>query len=706
MIIINMRKEINVESQENAEEGLGKNAAIFAATFAAGKGIGSAAKKLKNDSQNRKNFKEDQREKEVRDYYETPEGRQKLRELREKARTEAKELNAYLAMSRRSVEGFGSSSLILAEEGLFSKVFSKDKERRASLKNAKYLEEFEDQKEALIATTSKKIGELEGEIERLNTFMKDDDKKCFTAIIKMHSSLLSVLNKQIEKLEAVQFETKDSIDELNEIFDKFDKDEKYEETMKLIKNEYPKSYERAKRICSMSESTFKKELKKHKTINELTTNSDDEDAMESLINGVMDDLIAEEGIVSIIQTKIEISNAVRDTNTFNKAKNKLIDEKKKMLKNIDKFTKRVSKYKSDYNKQCFNDLVKLMWDLRKVISEELKKLDALIIQDNDAVKAITELKKIEAEYLRESSNTMKKIHMLEGKYPDTVKLANKIADFENYWSSESSFNDDMEELIEEERGLIIGKESVFNIGIAKITNTDYRDIYYAILSKDYNKSKRMLSQFFSGKKTYEIPNYILRNIIEIKNQYFPVIGRATNDALDTYERTKPLLNKERSFIYKNPEAERDAKVVQRFQANIDLLKRRKESYHLDTLDDFISSKTGNYEDHRYDDEITKVDANYLKSLLQIDETLKILMKLRDINKQLPDLEEYTVLAKYSKEIAKYTNLEVFDSDDVKAPIHAYYNYITEFTMFMQFIEKSLISYVAAIYEVLNYTSIK
>lgn len=838
MIIFDLSKEVDLDSQVNAEEGLLTNAAIFAASYAAGKGISSVAKKTKDGYQNRKNIKEDVRQKELEEYYKTPEGRKHKEEMERAAKKEAQELNRYLAMSRnrrKSTEGFGYTSLDLAEEGILSKVFEKDSSKRESLKKSKYLEEFEEQKEALIGTTSKKIGELEGEDERLTALMKDDDTKCFNAIIKMHSALISLFSKQIEKLEEVQFENKDSIDELNEIFDKFNKDEKYEATMKLIKKEYPKSYDRANRIFNMSEDAYKKELKKHMTLTKLTESDGEDEAMESMIDGVMDDLIAEEGIISFIQTKFEISKAAKDEKAFNTLKTNLIFEKKKMIRNIDTFIKRVNKYKTDYNNQCFNQLISNMWKIRKLIENELQKIEAVEIKDRDFTTSLDSLKKIEREYFKESAKTMKEFHRLEGRYPSTFKMANKIADFENYWSNENSFDKEMQEMLKNEKGLnkekdefsieqlkvictnivndsyafiksflskkdikdkykewydnmeihipdikkdledftidcgisqevcfntdifeillkklrinldekyhdvieknniywddkntgfiwlmidtknaydffkkpkSIAEESIFNLGIAKVPNNDYREIYYTILSKDYNKSKRMLSQFFSGKKSYEIPNYILRNIVEIKNQFFPTIGKAINDALDTYERTKPLLNKERSFIYKKPEADRDAKIVQRFQANIDLLKRRKESYNLDTIDEFISSKTGNYEDHRYDEATIKVDANYLKSLLQVDETIKILKKLSEISKELPDLEEYSVLAKYSKEIAKYTNLEVFNSDDVKAPIHAYYNYITVFTLFMQFIEKTLISYVAAIYEVLNYTTVK
>ena len=226
--------------------------------------------------------------------------------------------------------------------------------------------------------------------------------------------------------------------------------------------------------------------------------------------------------------------------------------------------------------------------------------------------------------------------------------------------------------------------------------------YYYIMLKDFKNAGKSLKGILKDNNTFKIKKDLLRDTNDIKNKYFPVISRAVNDAMDTFDGLKHTIGKEKMYVFGCPSPVRDNALIEKMNKDVNMINQKLYSYNLGAISGLASPANSNIE--YVNNESITVDSTFLSKLLQADEIFRIAEELGKDIEMLPSKDDPAIFARYGKEIALYESLDS-NATETKAPIKAYLNYLIELRCFMETVYNALVSYVAAVYEILNYTVI-
>lgn len=218
-------------------------------------------------------------------------------------------------------------------------------------------------------------------------------------------------------------------------------------------------------------------------------------------------------------------------------------------------------------------------------------------------------------------------------------------------------------------------------------------IYHLLLSDEFKKSEKALKKLLKDKRKFIIEKDVLKEILEIKNQYFKLMAYSVNKFLDTFDELEELIGKEKDYAFTVANTSRDEALNAKLHKQMSLV------LELMNGDMFIKATRiheykPKYLSHNSDEGKMSIDSAYLTKLLNPNETFRMIHEIDRAISKLPEEGEV------SKLVDKYRAMNKERYHEL--PISTYIALIANLAELARTTRGILCGYIAQVYAVLDF----
>lgn len=160
--------------------------------------------------------------------------------------------------------------------------------------------------------------------------------------------------------------------------------------------------------------------------------------------------------------------------------------------------------------------------------------------------------------------------------------------------------------------------------------------YYYILSNEFKKSERSLKLLLKTRKNFITSKVVLSEIVDFKKKYYNRVAMCVNRFMEAYESIKPIIGKEKDYMFETNNPVRDRAIVQKLSVISAKFYEMKHSKFMDAVIDVLE-----YEPEYIKSSNTQkilVDNRYLDELLNPTETFRIIDEIEGIINKIPAID--------------------------------------------------------------------